>query len=361
MGRSAIKGFAHFILVVVTGILAAITVIAAYAGDFHPEESMLITLLGMFLPVLLVINIIVALCWGIARKWWILIPLAAMGGCHHYLSTVCQFHPFKKVSLPVDSTLTVSTYNVHSFGNEFTGYSCKKIAEEMQQRQVDILCFQEFCGNQYFSRDSLLCALSPWEHHLIPAADSTSSLLPIAVFSRYPSVNGQFIIYPDSKNCSMICDVTVGTDTLRIINNHLQTTSISQNRSRWEREWNSNDTKRETKAVQNAAETLHRNFVKRAHQADSICNLALQSPYPVIMCGDFNSIPSSYTYRRLAETLEDGFKSAGSGYMYTYKYGKRLLRIDYIFHSAELKAARYYSPNLNLCSDHNPVIMSFCR
>jgi len=43
--------------------------------------------------------------------------------------------------------------------------------------------------------------------------------------------------------------------------------------------------------------------------------------------------------------------------MYTFRYFKRLLRIDYIFHSKEFKGVDYYSPDLDLCSDHNPVVM----
>jgi len=98
--------------------------------------------------------------------------------------------------------------------------------------------------------------------------------------------------------------------------------------------------------------------VKRAAQTDSICHLAIAAPHPVLVCGDFNSLPSSYTYRRLSEFLEDGFKTGGHGYMYTYRYGKRMLRIDYAFHSPELECIDYYSPDLDLCSDHNPVIFT---
>ena len=57
--------------------------------------------------------------------------------------------------------------------------------------------------------------------------------------------------------------------------------------------------------------------MKRAFQTDSICQLATASPHPVLVCGDFNSLPSSYTYHRLSESLKDGFKTGGHGYMYT--------------------------------------------
>ena len=42
--------------------------------------------------------------------------------------------------------------------------------------------------------------------------------------------------------------------------------------------------------------------------------------------------------------------------MYTYRLAKRLLRIDYIFHSPELRCVSYRSPDWDLCSDHNPVL-----
>jgi endonuclease/exonuclease/phosphatase family metal-dependent hydrolase len=114
----------------------------------------------------------------------------------------------------------------------------------------------------------------------------------------------------------MLCDIILNTDTIRLLNNHLQTTSVSQNRKKWERELATDNTRREAQAVQDAAETLHENFVKRAFQTDSICQLATASPHPVLVCGDFNSLPSSYTYHRLSESLKDGFKTGGHGYMY---------------------------------------------
>lgn len=365
MGKSAVKGLFHIILIGTTGILAAVTIIASRSGNYAPAHSFIMPLLGMALPALLIINLIVAICWMFARKWWALIPLAAFFLNWEYLTSIIQFN--SKHEIPVEALannnlpngyLTVATYNVHSFGGEITGYSCKEIAKFMKQKHVDILCFQEFGDNKYFPIDSICQALSHWKYAIIPAEDSLRGILPIAIFSRFPVVNEQFITYPNSANCSMMCDIILKADTVRLLNNHLQTTSVSQNRRKWERELNTDDTRREAQAVQDAAETLHENFVKRAVQTDSICHLATASPYPVVVCGDFNSLPSSYTYYQLSDILKDGFKTCGRGYMYTFRYGKRMLRIDYIFHSPELEGINYFSPDLDLCSDHNPAIMS---
>lgn len=367
MGKAAVKGLFQLILIAVTFVLAAVTIAASRSGHYHPESSTMMPLLGLAVPVLLVSCLIVSLCWALARKKWAFVPLIAFLFNWEYLTAVIQFNSTHKVPATAlalsqkgkpGGYLTIATYNVHSFGGEITGYSCKEIAKYMQQQYVDVLCFQEFGDNKHFTVDSLRRALSQWPYALIPADDSIHGILPIAIFSRYPLADGRFITYPHSANCSMMCDVVLGTDTLRLINNHLQTTSISQNRRKWERELATNDTRREAQAVQNAAETLHENFMKRAAQTDSICHLAIASPHPVLVCGDFNSLPSSYTYYQLSEFLKDGFKTGGCGYMYTYRYGKRMLRIDYAFHSPELDCINYYSPNLDLCSDHNPVVFT---
>lgn len=368
MGKSAVKGLLRWMPVGATWMLAAVTIAASRSGHYHPDSSVVMPLLGLAVPILLVSCLITALCWALARKKWAIVPLAAFFFNWEYLTAVVRFGstdddvpataPAPNREGKSGGCLTVATYNVHHFGNEITGYSCKEIACYMQQRHVDVLCFQEFGDNPHFTTDSLRRALSHWPYALIPADDSIRGILPVAVFSRYPLAGGRFITYPRSSNCSMACDIVLGADTLRLLNNHLQTTSVSQNRRKWERELAANDTRREAQAVQDAAETLHENFVKRAAQTDSIVRLVIASPHPVLVCGDFNSLPSSYTYRQLSGILQDGFKTGGHGYMYTYRYAKRMLRIDYAFHSSKLDCTDYYSPDLNLCSDHNPVIFT---
>lgn len=356
MGKSAVKGLFQICLIVATFALAIVTIIAAFSSSVAPVDSVIMPLLGLGMPILLICNLLVALCWGFARKRWAFVPLIAFFCNWGYLSSVIQFHSSKEKT-STGKYLKIATYNVHSFGNEITGYSCKEIAKFMEQEQVDILCFQEFGDCKEFPMDSIRKVLSHWPHAAIPSEDSIQGVLPIAIFSRYPLIHERFITYPNSANCSMMCDVVTNNDTIRVINNHLQTTSVSQKRRKWERELSTDDTRREAQAVQDAAETLHENFMKRAHQTYVISYFAKNSPYPVLVCGDFNSIPSSYTYHHLSSFLKDGFKTAGNGYMYTFRYGKRMLRIDYIFHSPDQQGISYYSPDLDMCSDHNPVIM----
>jgi endonuclease/exonuclease/phosphatase family metal-dependent hydrolase len=54
--------------------------------------------------------------------------------------------------------------------------------------------------------------------------------------------------------------------------------------------------------------------------------------------------------------MVDGFRECGKGFMYTFRGGKKMVRIDYIFHDASLKGVEYYRSDLTY-SDHYPVFM----
>lgn len=355
MGQSAVKGLAKGILLIVTLLLAAITILASFAGKYHPAESTIMPLLGLALPFLIVANGVIVFLFLIMRKVHFLIPLLAIAANWNYLTTIFQYnnHPIIVADAP---TLTVATYNVHSFGHEFTGYSCKELARYFEERQVDVICFQEFSGNQAFTTDSILNAFSHWPHRYLPQSDGH---LQLALFSLYPLKQTEHLLFPESANCSMMADIEAPGGTVTLFNCHLQTTSISQRRTTWSREMDYGDTRQKIQTTQEAAETLHGNLKKRAQQVDSLCQRIRQTEYPVILCGDLNSLPSSYTYRTFSTLLTDAFKEAGSGYIYTYRNAWRLLRIDYMFHSSHLRATECFSLTQELCSDHNPVVTRF--
>ena len=77
MGKTAVKGRFHLILIATTFALAVVTIIASRSGHYHPEHSTIMPLLGLAVPVLLVSCLIVALCWALARRKWAFVTLAA--------------------------------------------------------------------------------------------------------------------------------------------------------------------------------------------------------------------------------------------------------------------------------------------
>lgn len=83
------------------------------------------------------------------------------------------------------------------------------------------------------------------------------------------------------------------------------------------------------------------------------------SPYPVIVAGDFNSVPNSYEYYHLSEGLEDAFMTTGKGSATSFHDYKFPIRIDYVFYSKSLKAVSYAVDRSVSISDHYPVISRF--
>ncbi len=333
-----------------------ITILGGRSSTVSPETSVFYPFVGLALPVLLLINAVVALYWILRFRCWWLIPVAAFALNWNYLSSVVRYST-DKPALP-SHTLTVATYNVDAFNNEGMGYSCRSVAQYMSQQKVDVLCMQEFGMNSFFPADSVIHVLAEWPYYYIPK--DTVPRLQLALFSKYPITAQQLVTYPNSNNCSLWCDIDVNGKTIRVFNNHLQTTEVTRNKNKLEKELKKEDIDsfRTEEAVYRLFDGVHRNFIQRSHQAETLHQMTDTTSYPMLVCGDFNSLPSSYTYRTAkGDKLLDGFQSAGHGYMYTFHYMKRMLRIDYIFHSPELKAVNYFSDNLEY-SDHNPVIMT---
>ena len=329
----------YYLSILLTSILAGFTLAGAFAGDASPEGFKLMPFIGLVLPILLLANVLQSPLFDSASQ-----P-----------NTESSF--LKKNERDTESALTIATYNVNSFNHEHTGFSCKEIAVYMKELGVDIFCFQEFGINHEFGIDSLRTVLSEWPYYYVPSSPAGESLLQLSVFSRYPIKEKQLVTYPNSNNCSLWCDIDINDQTIRLFNNHLQTTEVSRNKRKLEKELRADDTDRAERAALTLADGLHENFKKRAAQAEHINQLISASPYPTLVCGDFNSLPSSYVYQTVkGEKLNDGFQTYGHGYMYTFRYFKHLLRIDYILHSSEFQGVDYFSPDLEY-SDHNPVVM----
>ena len=95
---------------------------------------------------------------------------------------------------------------------------------------------------------------------------------------------------------SLIADVRINNQYIRVINNHFETTSVNAYRGIITAPGKSLEVR--AKAVKDLILKMKNNYLKRAEQADSIHAEIERSPYPVLVCGDFNDTPASYTYHR---------------------------------------------------------------
>ena len=178
----------------------------------------------------------------------------------------------------------------------------------------------------------------------------------MVIYSRYPIVNSKNIPFERTNNSAMWAEIKVNDNVYRVYNAHLQTTGINGALHR--------AAKQESKGidVQNNAlmNYLYGNYtvgmITRSGQANQVAMDMKESEVPIIVCGDFNDVPYSYVYNTILGDMIDGFKECGSGYMNTFRGGKKKVRIDYIFHSKEMEGFSYYKKELSY-SDHYPIFM----
>lgn len=100
-------------------------------------------------------------------------------------------------------------------------------------------------------------------------------------------------------------------------------------------------------------------FKMHQQQVQEIKDFAEQSPYPVIIGGDFNAVPNSYEYYHISKELTDAFEAVGRGSATSFHDYKIPIRIDYLFSSKSIKPVSYRVDRSVHLSDHFPVIATF--
>ena len=301
MGRKAVSFLFYGISVVLTGLLLVAAVLCRHAASVSPGEGGFWATLALLMPVVLLANVVALVWWAVRRKWIVLLmPLVALVLNLGYISAM------------------------------------------VNREQVDVLCLQEFMDSREFPADSIGKVFARRMPYFLHEGGA-------ALASRYPVLDHKYVRFADTNNDYLRADLLVGDDTVRLFSVHLQTSGIAQLRRRFRKDYNRDA------PVERILGELEHNSSIRAGQVGEIRVEIDASPYPVILAGDFNDTPSSYTYHTMKGNMTDGFRDSGSGYGGTFRYLGGVLRIDYIFYDDAFEGIRYYMPPEDV-SDHKAVV-----
>ena len=331
-----------------------------------PEKIWLLAFFGLAYPFLLVVNSIYVVFWIYKRKRIFIFSLVAILIGWNYIGTYVQIplKKEKKEEIVTKQQFSILSYNVRLFDlyewNELEDTQ-GEIFDFINSGQFDIICFQEFFTKNSggLTKHKIQKKLKgKYYTHIDYTIENKNYNYGIATYSKYPIVNRGVINFSNSSNSSIYTDIIINKDTVRIFNNHLQSIRFNKNNYTFitnSKALNEDERLREIKDI---SFRLRDAFIKRASQADILTNHIKNSPYPVIVCGDFNDVPVSYTYRKMKKNLNDSFVEAGKGIGTTYMGKFPSFRIDFIFHSKEIKCTNFEIPNVQL-SDHYPVTSKF--
>lgn len=234
----------------------------------------------------------------------------------------------------------------------------KKIFQYLLSENPDIVCFQEYYfqkGGNFATTTYLKNTLAANNVHTVfPVINKNRYFFGIATFSKYPVVNKGEISFKGTTNTVIYTDIATPGDTIRVYNCHLESIRLSHEDYKFIDKFDLEVNKKEVQETKSILRRLKKSFVKRTGQINLLTEHIKSCRYPVIVCGDFNDTPVSYSYRKLTQLLRDSFSESGKGSGTTYNGKFPLLRIDYIFHDKKFHSYNFRTDAINL-SDHFPI------
>ena len=340
-------------------ITAAVLLLASYASMVvNPARFWYLTIFGLlYLPFAFLCGILFV--WGLFRKAWgistllLLVLLPSIIWIGRYF----QFN-----GRPADGSrgdLKVVSYNVGLFAHgrgEYDGLSrealADKVSDYLMQTDADVICLQEFYlptsvpVSAYLKRS--FPGYSP-EYYVYTDARGRFGNV---ILTRFPVLGKGHIDFEGSTNMAIFTDLDVRGTKIRVYNCHFESYNISLSHLV--------GSIRKDGAVEESGRKFRRSIRIRPRQVDEVMANIDACREQVLVVGDFNDNPLSYTYHRLIRDRKDAFIEVGKGFGATYSAFWPMLRIDYILYPSVLEA-RWYKREDVLYSDHYPIFSSFLQ
>ena len=334
----------HWFNLALTGVTLATAIGSLIPSQYFPG----ISVLTLLLPLLVVPHVIALIFWlrikakkaktNLIGLLIVTVPLIAQW-------------PFARAQESTNDEVKVATYNVRAFYQ--TNNAPQEIGNWTQEQAIDILCMQEVRRN---------AAHAIAQHYPFRTYAPKGKNYSVAIYSKYPIIKHAPLVYSSlttdgyAKTSAQYADVVLPFDTVRILNVHLSSTGLQDQDMELV---HSRDELLE--AGQFVLDKLASTDKNRGLQANHIVDWVKESPYPVILTGDFNGVPGGNLYWRLLRHLKDPYIMNGYGTMGSFEPLARrglFFKIDWTLHSPEIDSKGQYIEDLSL-SDHRPLITRF--
>lgn len=350
-------------------LLAVAALLFSYTASWiSPDNFWPLAFFGLAYPVFFFVNLLFVGYWLIFRKKLMLWSLAAIllgaGLIGRHVQVEDQLAEDQ-----LDGYLKVMSYNVHSYNRRnwnkenqenLTGQFVNFFAEQ----KPDILCLQEHLSygeSERLIREKVRENAGLNHYYLKKYYNTHDKSQCVGIFSRYPIIRygmGQSDFKGKERTFFVFSDIKLAEDTVRIYSVHLQSIQLKDEYVLFTEEPLPQDKEYQKIVKQNSvkmARKLKQAFQARAGQSERLQEHVSKSPYPVVLCGDFNDTPTSYAYAQVNRLLKDAYRKSGNGNSKTYSGKFPSFRIDYIFYSEDFESA-----NTEIIpkewSDHYPVI-----
>lgn len=338
----------------------------ASVRHFNVDHYWFLSLFTFLLPYFIFLLLFFLFFWIFVRPWWSLISVLFLVLGWHAVINIIPFRlPYEFQMKKADSTIRIMSWNVEQLNIQ----QHKEHPERLEQMlklinlyDPDIACLQEVVAGEnkhainYLPRiDSVLNFSDHFFAYKLKDDFDRYHHFGTIIYSKFPIIHKQFMVNnPDDYNSTFqFVDVLIGTDTVRIFNVHLQSLKFSkENRGYLDSLHIKTTASDESKSI---VKKIKAGILRRAVQANFVKDEMNHTPYPVILCGDFNDVPVSYAYETIGKNMQNAFVKKGYGISNTFDGIAPTLRIDNIFADSNFVFTQYKKIT-KFYSDHFPVV-----
>ena len=370
-----------------TVVLGLLLMLSGLVPSISPNVSSWLPLLGLAFPVLFLLVLLTFFYWLVQRKWRSLFALSCLllnlGPASLYvqwndLQAERSEAEVRESALDVEMNmgsqrLKIISYNAQLFGLYQDEASVSIVNTEympamdsflhvMKAENADVVCLQEV-----YAKSGGLKALARFLKAEGGFDYSQSYTLSnnrpygMIVLSKYKIKRWQPIsLGPNTGNMAMWVDIELASRSekrrnarIRVYNLHLQSFRFAkQDYAVMQKQTQQQEI--DIEGSKGIISRLRLGYKRRAEQVAIVKENMIACDFPKIICGDFNDIPVSYTYRQLSAGMKDAFGEAGRGLETTYKGSMPSFRIDYILYDNPMRAIGYHSVD-EVPSDHKLI------
>jgi len=366
-----LKKFFHYAFRGINVVLILLYLLACLVPFINAGRSWFIAMMGLAFPLLFTALLFFLVYWAFRRSKWAITCLVVLLAGWQQVSVMFSFHfpeNFKEEKSPV--SLRVLTWNLSGWGQSNASDKVKKnnqveMIDVIRHSNADVLCFEEYI---YFQdkkmQDSIIPALRDIGYRYSYFAGTkfyehiykTTKLITTIIISKYPIIDTSHLFYTDEQLVEPLiqADIDFNGKPIRIFTTHLE--SVRFERTDFQALYNlKKPVDASIGSSRLIAYKLRNAYVSRASQAEVLAEKIKESPHPLVVCGDFNDVPNSYTYFTVKGGLQDAFLKKGAGFGRTLRMLSPTLRIDYILADKKFKVTRYHRFDVPY-SDHYPIL-----
>jgi endonuclease/exonuclease/phosphatase family metal-dependent hydrolase len=356
MAKNAFRRVTKTILITINVAIAFLFLVACLSPYINPARWWLNGFTGLIVPYLLLALIFFVIFWLTVKPRLVWIPLLTLALGWQQIVVVFAWHPGAGFSKKRhDAILRIVDWNVQSFNGLTKNRESKKLvpnelAESILKLQPDVICMQEF--NNASNADNISLFAKQYRYHFFSRDYARSNVgyqSGCIIFSKFPIIDSGKIPYPVAESL-IYADIVKGGDTIRMYTTHLQ--SFKFKKADYD---DIEKIKGQDDETLSASKSIFRKmklaFSRRGVQANIVKEEIDKSPYPSIICGDFNDVPNSYTYFHIRGERKDAFLEKGFAIGRSFIALAPTLRIDYILPDQHFEVKQFDMVDEDL-SDH---------